>query len=114
MMHAWSLSASRGPAEVDARLNDALGDPPSPEVAGEVATIRAGAAAYHGDPDRAIELARLALEHLPPEHPLRGMATLDLGLGHLLLGEPAAAEPTLSAVATAPAGAFPAHVAPFA
>jgi LuxR family maltose regulon positive regulatory protein len=110
-VHAWTLLASGKPWEmVRARLVDAsvegAGDAadssaltPAPH---SVATLRAFVALFQGQPGHGMELARLALKHLPKDSLLwRNLASLALSVASVAEEQTAAEVQALEEVARA-------------
>jgi LuxR family maltose regulon positive regulatory protein len=87
LLHAWALLLTgRPPDAVESHLHAPQALP------GHVAPLRAFIAAVQGRIGHAQELCRQALAQLPEDDLfLRGIATWNLGIAHMLSGEPAAA-----------------------
>ena len=99
LLHAWALLLSGRPLDaVEARLQEAGQDPGF--LAVRLAPLRAFVAACQGQVPRAAELSRQALAGLPEQDLfLRGIATYNLGISHLLAGELAEASHALEEAA---------------
>ena len=87
LLHAWALLLTgRPPDAVESHLQAPQALP------GHVAPLRAFVAAVQGRIGHAQELCRQALAQLPEDDLfLRGIATWNLGIAHMLSGEPAIA-----------------------
>jgi LuxR family maltose regulon positive regulatory protein len=101
LLHAWALLlGGRSLDAVEARLQEAGAG--SGLLPGQAAPLRAFVAACQGRLPHAAELSRQALAQLPEdEHLLRGIATWNLGVSHLLSGHIEAASQSLEQAAQA-------------
>ena len=108
--HAWTLLVSGQPWEmVQARLTDAAAEGGREPVDSRfalsphsIATLRAFVALFQGHPERGMELARLALEHLPEDSPLwRNLASLAFSVASATEGQTATDVQALEEVAKA-------------
>ncbi|MEA3440448.1 MAG: tetratricopeptide repeat protein [Chloroflexota bacterium] len=89
LYHAWVLFlGGYSLDEVEARLDQAVSNDTSGQIAGEVSVFQASLAVLKGEIDRSIQLARRALEILPEERSFfRGLAIRSLGSAYELNGD---------------------------
>jgi LuxR family maltose regulon positive regulatory protein len=90
--HAWALVASGRLDAAEERLQLARTADDTGAFRGEMAAIQATLTAFRGESQRAAELARQALVHLPGDDAfLRGIVAANLGIPYMLDGDVATA-----------------------